>query len=507
MSNASSLPPDLLRDFADHGGGKVTLFIGAGCSLEAPTNLPLAADLSREVHRRLIQDGKLLTGCDDPKNLSQVADAVFDEHGSQKPFVDRMNIQKFKNVRPNDGHLIAAAFMRENIVSGVVTLNYDDAMSQAIGRVDGSGEIREIAGPEEHDQLGSVNLVYLHRKAGADSDELIMRSDALNKEWKDNWEEAIAHSQLVVPSSVFAGLGSPADVLTVSTKNIREAVEDQSSFYQVDPGEYEWEEDGETVKSAFTSALDIPKERYIQLGWCDFMKAVGDRVRREQIDALCQACVEEVRKYQDLIPSTDGDGIERLRQRIKEYFRTPPRSYSFLELGKLRARWFLDDSGEYFPQFRDDLSDQIAQLLVAVDYVARTYTFDQVIFSPGDGCATFKDSTTGRTVVAYLAHGRTRMAWRSLENKLPRDIDLQLARTTQPTCVLGSGFRGQPEDLSPPPDIAAPGPSDNDPNAPAEETSSPKITDADPPVTPVEAFEMHEKTETLDSIFGTNTES
>jgi len=507
MENNQPLPPDLLRDFADRGGGKVTLLIGAGCSLEAPTNLPSAADLSIEVHRKLIRDGKLSKECDDPKNLSQVADAVFAEHHSQKPFVDRMNIQRFKNVRPNDGHLIAAALMRENIVSGVVTLNYDDAMSQAIGRVGGSGEIREIAGPEEHDQLGSVNLVYLHRKAVALPNKLIMRSDALNKEWKDNWEEAIAHSQLVVPSSVFAGLGSPADVLTVATKNIREAVEDQSSFYQVDPGEYEWEEDGEIVQSAFTSALGIPEKQYIQMGWCDFMKAVGDRVRQEQIDALCQACVEEVRAYQDLIPSTEDDEIERLRQRIKEYFHPPRRSYSFLDLGKLRARWFLNDSGEYFPQFRDGLSDQLAQLLVAVDYVARTYNFDRVVFSLGDGCATFTNSATGRTVIAYLALGQARITWGSLENKLPRDLDAQLTRTTQPTCVLGSGLRGQPEDLSPPRHIAAPGPSDNDPNASTEETSTSKITDADPPVTPVEAFKMHEKTETLDPIFGATTES
>ena len=505
MANSTPLPPDLLRDFTDPAGGKVTLIIGAGCSVEPPTNLPLATELSREAYRRLIRDGKLASECDDPENLSQVADAVYDEYDSQKPLVGRMNIQQFKNVQPNDGHLIAAALMRERIVAGVVTLNYDDAASQAIGQVGGSGEIREIAGPEQHEEFGSVNLVYLHRKAGANPDDLIMRSDALEKEWKYNWEEAIARSQLVVPSSVFAGLGSPADVLTESTKNIRTAVEGRTSFYQVDPGNYEWEEDGKTKQSDFTKALNISRDQYIKLSWCDFMKAVGDRVRQEQIDDLCGACVDEVYQYQDLIPSTDPDEIECLRRRIEAYFHPGQNPYSFLELGTLRAKWFLDESGMYFPHSRKDVSTQLAQLLVAVDYIARRYGFDQVIFSLKDGCAKFTDGETGRTVIAHLVHGRTRTDWRSLENQLPQDADAQRHRTTQPTCVLGSGLRGQPKSPLTPRSIAAPGPTNEDPYADPEDESTQKITDAEPQVTQIEAFELYEKTQTLDLVFGPET--
>ncbi len=493
-----------MGDVAEPGGGRVTLVIGAGCSVESPTDLPLSADVSQEAHRRLIHDGILSTPCEEPRNLSKVADSVYDEHETQSLLVDRMHMQRFRNVQPNRGHLIAAALMREKVVAGVLTLNYDDAMSQAISRVGGSSEIQEIAGPEQHHELGTINLVYLHRKAGQDPDDLIMRSDVIEQEWENNWEEAIAQSQLVRPSTVFAGLGSPADVLTELTRKIREAVgEDRSTFYQVDPGAYEWEEEGETVQSAFTSALEISQDKYINLGWCDFMEAVGLRVLQECIDHLCRACVAEANRYEDLLPTTDNgddDAEDILRRRIEEHLRPSSNPYSFLEFGKLRARWLLE-TGLYFPYTRDGVPEYIAQLLVAVDYIAREYDFDQVSFSPTDGCATFKNTQTGRTVVIYLVHGRTKTDWNSIENRLPSNSEIERHRTTEPTCVLGSGLRGQPDSPSTPESIAAPGPMYDEEAVGSEGASSSKITDTGPEATQVEAFKLPDKPEVLNSIF------
>lgn len=503
MANGSPLPPDLSGDFADLGGGKVTLVIGAGCSFESPTDLPLSAEVSREAHDRLIHDGELSSPCEEPENLSKVADTVYEEHSTQKPLVDRMRIQRFINVQPNRGHLIAAALMRERVIAGVVTLNYDHAMSQAIGRVGGSEEIREISGPEQHDHLGTINLVYLHRKAGEDPDELIMRSDVLEDEWKNNWEQVIAQSQLVRPSTVFVGLGSPADVLTESVKNIRDAVgEERSTFYQVGPDDYEREEDGETVRADFTRALEISQDQYIKFGWCDFMETVGRRVQQECIDDLCRACIEEA-DSQDLLPDTDLEDYEAreiLRRRVEEHLSPSSNSYSFLEFGRLRARWFLDP-GAYFPYVRDGVPQRIAQLLVSVDYIAREYSFDQVIFSPGDGCVTFKNTHTGRTVVSHLVHGRTRTDWKSIENRLPSDADVERHRNTQPTCVLASGLRGQPESPSTPRSIAAPGPTYAGEDVDPASDSGSQITDANPEMAQVEAFELHNKGEVLNSIF------
>jgi len=73
-----TLPADLLQAISAQGGGKIALVLGAGCSVEAPTNIPVAKELAMEVYRRLLADGVLQVGeCLDPNDLSVVTDSVF----------------------------------------------------------------------------------------------------------------------------------------------------------------------------------------------------------------------------------------------------------------------------------------------------------------------------------------------------------------------------------------------------------------------------------------------
>jgi hypothetical protein len=86
-----TLPADLLQAISAQGGGKIALVLGAGCSAEAPTNIPVAKKLAMEVYRRLLADGVLQVGeCLDPNDLSVVADSVFAKKGSQQDIVERL---------------------------------------------------------------------------------------------------------------------------------------------------------------------------------------------------------------------------------------------------------------------------------------------------------------------------------------------------------------------------------------------------------------------------------
>lgn len=88
------LPVELLQAISSPGGGKIALIVGAGCSVEAPTGVPVASKCSIEVHRRLLADGVLENGdCTDPTDLSAVADAVFAKKRSQRDVVDRLREQ------------------------------------------------------------------------------------------------------------------------------------------------------------------------------------------------------------------------------------------------------------------------------------------------------------------------------------------------------------------------------------------------------------------------------
>lgn len=155
------LPTKLLEAIAHEDGGRVVIVVGAGCSFEAPTSLPLASTCAENAHRRLILDGVISDGdCPNAKDLSSVADAVKQAKGTQAPLVERLPLTKFRSAEPNEGHLLAAAMMREQAVKAVVTLNFDLAISTALAIL-GNREVITLTGPQDHHRMGIVNLVYL----------------------------------------------------------------------------------------------------------------------------------------------------------------------------------------------------------------------------------------------------------------------------------------------------------------------------------------------------------
>ena len=266
------LPPDLLLAISREGAGQVVLVVGAGCSFEPPTSLPLANQCALEAHRRLVADGILVNGdCADPADLSCVADTVMSKTNSQRELVLRLPREDFRHAEPNQGYLIAAAMLRERAISYLMTLNFDLAMSTALSQVGATNDVTIVAGPEHHNDLGAVSLIYLHRNVDADLENWILCSSALEVEWQGQWEEIMARRVLASPVTVFAGLGAPAAVLVETVKRIGEALPDAVRAYQVDPAPRE--------TSAFFSALDIINEdAYLQMGWVAFMEELSDRL-------------------------------------------------------------------------------------------------------------------------------------------------------------------------------------------------------------------------------------
>jgi hypothetical protein len=164
-----SLPSALLHAVTHEGGGGVVLVVGAGASFEAPTSLPLSRACAVEAHRRLVADGVLADGsCADPEDLSCVADTVVEVTGSQAALVERMPISRFRLAEANEGYLLAACLLREGAVGCVMTLNFDLGMSMALTKLGAQDDVGVICGPEEHQRLRLVNLIYLHRNVNLD---------------------------------------------------------------------------------------------------------------------------------------------------------------------------------------------------------------------------------------------------------------------------------------------------------------------------------------------------
>ena len=350
MCTSSPLPPRLLQAISSRDSG-VVLVLGAGCSYETPTSLPLSDDLSEQCHRQLVADGVLNDGeVSNPRDLTAVAEAVFQKTSSQRELIQRFPPNAFRNAEPNEGYRIMAALLREGALTDTMTLNFDWAARVALANLGAGQEVSTINGPEMFDQLGDRNLIYLHRDIDSPPDEIILRTKQLDEAWQGNWQQVIAQKVLAVPVIVFVGLGSPASVLVETTKRIQKALgSGQASVYVVDPAEYE--------DSAFASALQIPAEDYLQMGWRDFMRALSQRLveeHRAEIKGVCDTLNAQL--------AIEPEDVAEVCDRLAEL--------GLLELGKLRAKWMLEERTYMSFQQGNDLR-LFGTLVLAVRMIER----------------------------------------------------------------------------------------------------------------------------------------
>lgn len=425
------LPPELLQAVSAPGGGKITLVVGAGCSVEVPTAIPLAGRCSQECHDRLVADGVLANGdCPTPWDLSCLADTVVAKRGEQRLLVEQLSQHyALKAASPNEGHMLTAALLREGAIASVVTLNFDLALSTAIGQLGVGDKVGIIDGPDDLPNQRTTNLYYLHRNANAaDPETWILRTEALRAEWKGKWEAVVAARVLATPVVVFAGLGSPADVLIESSKLIQNAIPNGSKAYQIDPGD--------PNESEFFKALALDSASFVQMTWCDFMEALSQRLVVEHTSQLKTAADTMVQR--DKLAPED---LTALLDRLQDI--------GLLDVGCLRASWLLHDK----PYFAEELlaRELIADLLLAAALIARVT--DTAAFLFGNGIVEFKrgDRTVATHVFISGCGSRSRIA---IESELSSRQRHFRGLATPQTGAIVAGIRGNTTTaITTPPDV------------------------------------------------------
>ena len=425
------LPTELLQAVSSPHGGKIALVVGAGCSVEPPTSVPVARDCSLEIHRHLVADGVLQHGdCADPTDLSLVADAVFAKKQAQRDVVERLREQyDLKLAKANDGYLIAAAMLCEGVICSVVTLNFDLALSNALSELGGGHTVGVIECPEDLPRQKNINVYYLHRNVNATDPELwVLRTAALNHDWRDHWESIITTRALTTPVVIFAGLGTPVAVLIESTKLLRKALPAATKLYQVDPSEKE--------SSTFFQELTLKASDYIQSGWCQFMDEMSQRLLKEQIANLQHAVAQKVRD--DRLPSENVAGLLDRFQAI-----------GLVKLGKLRAHWLVHDKP--YCKAEPNAVGLIADLLLAIAMVARVSSAAALVMD--DGVVEFLRN--GRIAAAYLiASGCGHRGRAAVEASLASRRKQYQSRPTPPHgAIVGGTSDSWTATLTPPSDI------------------------------------------------------
>jgi len=431
-----AIPASLLSAIATAGGGQVALFVGAGCSKEDPTGLPLAGECAMEAHRQLVDNNVLAEDeCAEPWDLSALADLVKSKNGDkQAELVKCLPYKRFKNATANEGHLIATALLLEGAITNIITLNYDSALSDALNTLGVEDEISIVNGPDQHAHLGRSNVIYLHRSVDNDFEEWILTSEALEEAWKDAWEETIVRSVITAPVSVFAGMGSSCGVLRHSTKKIRQAVGESAQLFVANPGD--------ASESKFAVELSVKSENYVPLKWVDFMRQLGARFHKEVVANLKATCLGFAKRegFVDPVNGKPLDDIEELTKRVHDL--------GILGFGAFRGSILLDC--RQFPKIENGHVYSIAGLLLAVGCIER---LSNAVGRFGkDGHVVF--SVDGRRdVPVLLIDGSTRnLSWLTLENEMRQHEDaMSHSFGKKSRRVVAIGVTGtRPENATPP---------------------------------------------------------
>ncbi len=324
------VPTGLLQAVSADGGGRLALVIGAGCSVEAPTDIPLAREASTDAARRLVLDGILdVSECPDPGDLAALASLVFRKTGSQRALVSRLPLARLKMAKPNLGYRLLVALMSERAISYALSLNFDLAVQNAAAELGILIEVVDAAGQRVP---ATPTLVHLHGNANGCSESLVLREEAIDAAWRGNWEQVVAGQILAAPNVLFIGLGSAAPVLSQTISMIADAVGGERTFYQADVVAH--------GDSYFTNQLEVPPDRYIRGGWSAALTTLANRLAEEQVHTLSVTGAQVLRDNR--CPEEEVAGYMELVRRM--------RGLSLLVLGKERAYARLDTKRAYIPR-------------------------------------------------------------------------------------------------------------------------------------------------------------
>lgn len=406
-----AIPPEILEKVSAPGGGLVVLVTGAGCSMESPTNLLSGAAYSQSAYESLVDDGVLAPDSSSkPWDLSELADLVYEQTGSQLPLTRRLPRSAWRAPTPNVGHFAAAALLVEGAFRAIVTLNYDTALQIALAMLGLPPTVTIAKGPEEHSSTNGHALIYLHRSAESPEETWILRKTDLDGSWRSHWEEMVTAGVLSAPVTLFAGLGSPAAVLTDTVTRLAKL--GRTKYYLADP----------YPGSDFQAALQDNLAGILKMGWSSVMNGLASRLAKAQVAVLRNATRGDARTM-DQEPNIADDAAQSLGANGLEH------------LGRTRARWLLHDR-EYLADGDAVQHERLADLLVIIAEIASCT--NQRISYPGAGWVQFTHSS-GLTTTVQCVHGAGTRNWRRAQERVSTFNEGSLL-TTFPRVVLTAGL-------------------------------------------------------------------
>jgi hypothetical protein len=187
----------------------ITVYVGTGLSLGAPTRIPKSSELVALIAPALrLQLGIQPIGSAGQRSLEDVADEA-QANGSLRAMKDILaTVPELRRNAPNSGHFGLVTLLREGLVS-VLSVNWDMCFEQAATALD----FRLDATTEVTDRRGTNWRLKLNKIHGCVSVPGTLRVSSDEIAAPDSW--AVAETELALQSQsvVFIGLGTVPDSL------------------------------------------------------------------------------------------------------------------------------------------------------------------------------------------------------------------------------------------------------------------------------------------------------
>ena len=206
----------------------LAIYAGAGLSQASPTDIPGGAEVARRCHARLVDAlGPDVLDCNDPSNLTSVADAAAKVSGVDLIRHIAASVADFTLARPNFSHEVLALLLLEGMVV-VITTNWDDC----IERAGGEERVLAVISDQDRQQIQMAALLKVHGCATRPTTVLVTTTDLAEPA---PWARDEVNVRLSDSQTVFVGISDVAGYVRTRIQEAKEAIGTGGAIFVVSP--------------------------------------------------------------------------------------------------------------------------------------------------------------------------------------------------------------------------------------------------------------------------------
>ncbi len=246
---------------------RVAVFLGAGCSVNSPAEIPAAPQLAE-----LLRTESGLEG----ESLEEIAEQLWNQGGWQE-FVRILPRDKWRARQPNICHRVIAEICREGLIRELITTNWDILLESALSQAGQPYSVIVESESLDTEPMTSALVVKVHGCIDHPEHIKATTQDVLSPEWKARWVSALFETVLRTRALLFAGYSGASSAATSSIASLVSAEERTGFDVVVDHNSID-DMRAKAYGGEFLDALRLQDGSYIQSDTDEFFLALRNSI-------------------------------------------------------------------------------------------------------------------------------------------------------------------------------------------------------------------------------------